>query len=295
MSHSSWSNDNPRRIVVIEGTPYSGLFFYAPTPAAGNLVGSWAAQSGTDPYGNAYPAGIAVYNGRSQLIIEPVGDFGVPEIIFKTGATTERGGANIVSTIGNSGAGNQYETLQITSASDTAVPSFVEMFLNSAAHDGSFSAGGQLIWNSSALGGTAFQRILWGKGPTILNAVQSITAAQPGTSPSTNETWHAATLLNGWANTGGSDVTAQYRMLPNNTVEVIGSITGGTNADTTVLFTLPAGYLPAHLQSATVWCNNTAAPTQPPRIDVLTGGNVRCFNCTTATKIIYHATFPLDA
>lgn len=79
MSHSSWSNDTPRRIVVIVGTPYSGIFFYSPTPGAGNLVGSWTAQAGTDPYGNVYPAGInQQVNGQGDVSINTLG------MLFKT-------------------------------------------------------------------------------------------------------------------------------------------------------------------------------------------------------------------
>src|SRR5581483_7878803 len=40
----------------------AGIFVYSGTPAAGNLVGSWAPVAGTDGYGNAYPAGLAVGN-----------------------------------------------------------------------------------------------------------------------------------------------------------------------------------------------------------------------------------------
>lgn len=74
MSHSSWSNDNPRRIVVVVGTAYSGLFFYDPAPGAGNLVGSWTVAAGTDPYGNAYPAGISQQvNGQGVVTVNDLG------------------------------------------------------------------------------------------------------------------------------------------------------------------------------------------------------------------------------
>lgn len=63
MSNQGWSNTTNRRLVVVEGSVYTGLFFYQPTAAAGNLVGSWTAEAGEDPYGNAYPAGINVTIG----------------------------------------------------------------------------------------------------------------------------------------------------------------------------------------------------------------------------------------
>lgn len=63
MGNQGWANQANRRLVVVEGSAYTGLFFYEPTAAAGNLVGSWTAEAGTDPYGNAYPAGINVTIG----------------------------------------------------------------------------------------------------------------------------------------------------------------------------------------------------------------------------------------
>lgn len=51
--------------IIIEGnTPNTGLFIYAGGPSLGNLIGSWAAQAGTDPFGNSYPAGINVFQGQ---------------------------------------------------------------------------------------------------------------------------------------------------------------------------------------------------------------------------------------
>ena len=59
------------RYVIIFGTgKNSGLFVYSPIPATGNLVASIAAAAGTDPYGNAYLAGICDYSGTlyAQLL-----------------------------------------------------------------------------------------------------------------------------------------------------------------------------------------------------------------------------------
>ena len=46
------------------GTDYiissAGIFLYSGTPAAGNLVGSWASAAGTDAFGNTYPLGFNV-------------------------------------------------------------------------------------------------------------------------------------------------------------------------------------------------------------------------------------------
>jgi hypothetical protein len=50
-------------IVTAPAGAYAGIFIYSPTPALGNLIGSWAAQAGTDPFGNSYPQGLNVTVG----------------------------------------------------------------------------------------------------------------------------------------------------------------------------------------------------------------------------------------
>jgi hypothetical protein len=70
------------RQVIISGSA-DGVFVYQGTPGAGTLVGSWAADAGTDPYGNAYPRGFSVGKAsgtQTQLI--PSGAGGAAEISF---------------------------------------------------------------------------------------------------------------------------------------------------------------------------------------------------------------------
>ena len=64
-----WSNQVTSLIILTEAsTGFSGLFGYSPTPGAGNLVFSVAAGSGTDPYGNAYPAGVSLGPGNAVQV-----------------------------------------------------------------------------------------------------------------------------------------------------------------------------------------------------------------------------------
>lgn len=63
----------------------------------------------------------------------------------------------------------------------------------------------------------------------------------------TTDTWHAMTLTGGW--TG----TAQYRLMPDNTVMIrtsAGSLAAGTIANGTAIWTAPAGYVPAAAQQS---------------------------------------------
>ena len=59
-----WSNQLVSVVIVTAPSgAYAGIFIYTPAPGAGNLIGSWAAEAGTDPYGNAYPQGLNVTKG----------------------------------------------------------------------------------------------------------------------------------------------------------------------------------------------------------------------------------------
>jgi hypothetical protein len=58
-----WNSQNVFTILIVQGGAGSGIFVYSPSPGAGNLIGSWAGQAGTDPYGNSYPAGLNATTG----------------------------------------------------------------------------------------------------------------------------------------------------------------------------------------------------------------------------------------
>ena len=65
----SWSNTATNLIILIEQlSGYSGIFGYSPAPGTGTLILSVAAASGTDPYGNDYPAGLMVQDDDGHRI-----------------------------------------------------------------------------------------------------------------------------------------------------------------------------------------------------------------------------------
>src|ERR1700685_3918734 len=92
--------NNPGEIVattvIVEGAK-GGIFIYSPSPGAGNLIGSWTAQAGTDAYGNSYPQGLAIFNDF-LTIKDPA------KIVFSSGLSWEGTAANIESNFLNSGA-----------------------------------------------------------------------------------------------------------------------------------------------------------------------------------------------
>jgi hypothetical protein len=114
---------------------------------------------------------------------------------------------------------------------------------------------------------------------------------------SADETWHAASLQNGWTNRGGSDVPMQYRKVasPPNTVEIVGYINAGTQTDGTVLFNLPAGYRPAHNQPF-VASTNTVVSGRMCLFTVNTNGDCTVsFLGASAANLGIHALVSLDA
>lgn len=69
MGDSPWSNQVINLIILTEqATGFSGLFGYSPTVAQGNLDFSVAANSGTDPDGDAYQPGVVTYDGTTSYV-----------------------------------------------------------------------------------------------------------------------------------------------------------------------------------------------------------------------------------
>ncbi len=84
MAGSAWSNQVVSVLIIQSGGTFQGLFMYSPVIGAGNLVGSWAAAAGTDPYGNAYPAGLQAGKATdtAQVQLLPSGSGGAARVAF---------------------------------------------------------------------------------------------------------------------------------------------------------------------------------------------------------------------
>jgi len=122
-------------------------------------------------------------------------------------------------------------------------------------------------------------RMMDGSGNLVAQFdINDIQSGQPGTT--SVETWHTATLQNGW--TG----TMKYMRVPSpqKAVWIVGAgLSPGTKADGTTVFNLPTGYRPANAQDI----DAVAAPsvnTQSPHFNVTTGGNVNCWGFGSATS-----------
>lgn len=112
----------------------SGIFLYSDVPAAGNLVGSWASQTGTDQFGNAFPAGFSSGNvSGAQIQLLPAGGAGGDSAAIQL--PSNAGDQAVVPSISggtlNAGAASQQPYVAIqgpANSNDANQVSFTEQF-----------------------------------------------------------------------------------------------------------------------------------------------------------------------
>jgi hypothetical protein len=146
------------RLVIVSG-PGGGVFVYSPAPGTGNLIASIAGQSGTDAFGNAYPAGITSFgtSGFDTTLEAAV-------LSFTDGASTISDGY-----------------VQATGGGVLALASPVHAG-QSAAEIGLFSGATPVIYEAA----------------TVIPD-PAIVAQQPGQPGGTPEVWHNVTPPTGWS------------------------------------------------------------------------------------------------
>ena len=112
------------------------------------------------------------------------------------------------------------------------------------------------------------------------------------------ETWHALVLQNGWANFGGAFVTANYRKIasPPRACEIVGVISGGTNAAGTVIGNVPVGYRPLTQQRALTYAFGAGMniSTETPAIDIKTNGDIALVGTVNAAILSLRAIYNTD-
>lgn len=303
MGHSSWSNDNPRRIIVVVGTIYSGLFFYDPTPGAGNLVGSWTVQAGTDPYGNAFPPGLLIGNpstGTPTLLLTQGNSGQKPQIEFGSGIATEATPASITCAVDGAGAAAQSD-VTLRSAQETAFPDSTSIDLIGSSHNGTGPV--QMLLNYiTTTGSFKTYAQLTAAGFQILAG--SVTGVTPGTgtgraTPATPESWHTLGLSAGFSGGVAGTATPRYQL------EGIGGgrtrLSGGVSltagqAQGTIIGTLPAGYRPLNDLYINTANNLSGGATNVESLHIDTGGNIRLGVAGSNGNYVMldNITFPLD-
>jgi hypothetical protein len=275
-----WQN-NIFQLLIIEGTSgFSGLFVYSPAPGAGNLIGSWAAALGVDPYGNAYPQGLAIFN-HFLTIEDPA------KIVFPSGQTLEQTAANIESNfLGGSGAGKYLQMLlsgpQGTS-SPAAANDWVQIEFNSSNAGATTDANMQLVYID--ITGTPH---LYGQMDAAgVATVGGITAGDPTLSPTAAESWKTLALVNGYTagnNPGGFQDVPQVRLMADNkNLQFKGSLTVPNPQTSAVWSAVPANYPNANLGGnyGELLVANYSAGTLD-HIQVQNNGNLSLHNLTSA-------------
>lgn len=122
----------------------SGLFFYSGTPAAGNLIGSWATAPGSDQFSNAFTEGLNVGSSMVPQVLVIPGSTGGQgsSIAFPFNTADDTGSTVILGQLVNQGLANQYLQLAIegpVNANDTAFQQYQTLY-NSASDDNTQTA-----------------------------------------------------------------------------------------------------------------------------------------------------------
>jgi len=114
-----------------------GIFSYAGTPAEGNLIGWWTSAPGTDQFGNAYGASVAVGPAAGpQVLLIPLGSAGAA-IGLPTNAADEIIATALYAQVDNAGLANQYLLFGITGPANVndAIAGGFEVQMTSASDD----------------------------------------------------------------------------------------------------------------------------------------------------------------
>jgi hypothetical protein len=111
--------------------------------------------------------------------------------------------------------------------------------------------------------------------------------------------WQQMSLLNGWANAGGGNIAAQYRVVssPPNTLQLIGVINAGTITNATAIALLPAGFNPnGNLYFPVTTFPGGFGTATSPALLIAPSGSLNVFGLPVGTTAIsFNALVPLDA
>lgn len=247
---------------TFEGTDFeissAGIFIYSGTPAAGNLIASIASAAGSDRFGNAYVQGIGSYGN-------PLAGPAYSQMlqgIFGTGLFSDTTPASLT-------GGQGMATL---------------------------SSGQQSILDTAI--GLRLHGLSEGNYANLIGGALGL--YQTPDTPSLGASgFKTMALVHGWANSG-SGPAAQYRLVasPPNSVEIIGDIVSGTQADGTVIATLPGNYSPLNNQPFPCAFPGNTNNEPAPRFSVNPSGQLQCNGIAgmpAGQRVSFHWFISLDA
>lgn len=305
MSNNGWSNSTSRRLVLVVGSVYSGIFFYDPVIGPGDLLLSIVPSAGTDPYGNTYAQGITVgYGGGPQVVIGLTG--GEPLIYFPTGAAGITN-ASAIQTIRQNGSGvSGYDQIQILGAENTAQNDSVLSTWLASSTDGTQQPQIQDLYHDPA-GTYHLYRLLDFSGNFTTG---TNTAVEPGTgtsraNPAVAETWHVVGTTGNPAfgagfTSGGTDQIPRFRLegTAGGVCRLDGTLySSAATAAGATGFTLPVGYRPTTRKRFVGSTNASGNTLGGALIDVLTTGAVTvgpAMNAAGQQAVLDGITFPVD-
>jgi hypothetical protein len=274
------------------------LVYSTAAPALNKLIVAIAGSAGNDGLGNSWLAGINLYDSAGVQIgvwstagFKLINDVGGGFVLVSPNNGTLRSpsfsfsgnvaglssvNADIHSNV-NGIFPNQYEGMFIGSPKTTADTggSTADILILGAAPPANNSASGLFQWANTATGVITLGQ--WdNNGFHIYRG--DITAVQPGTSsPPIAESWHSPALNAGFANHGGTNAVVSYQKegVNGGRVRLGGQFDCTANhAANTILFTLPAGYVPGFSQQFIVPNGLSGSAGQNSVIAVNTSGQV---------------------
>jgi hypothetical protein len=270
------------------------IMVYSGTPAAGNLLASVSATSGTDGATNKFKQGMAVYQVSAN---------GAARYWMVTNRAAEFTPAALEGWVQNSGLANEAYLSGYFSAENSNQKDVVGIQIASSASDLSTPAQGFISYFGPT--GSSNTNMAWDYSGTQLYVVKLMNAVHPGSgtspaNPASVETWQTISYSAGF---GAGAPAARYRLEPmgGGIVRLDGVVntTAATAANAT-MFTLPTGYRPTankrfagvSSSSGYIATNNGAS-----LIQITSAGVVSCVSaCSAAGQVIVldGITFPVD-
>lgn len=276
-------------VIVVGGTPGSGVFIYSGTPTHGNLIGSWAGQAGTDPYGNSYPGGLAaseatIENGvslwtdTSNNVVAGILPSNYGPITLPNGApfTTPPPPAGVSNAVGF----YTFTAITISGTTYAVVTAQGAGGWSMAVLNPSGAVIGTPLEMAVYINPTTIQPYLGIGGPGVTSISLGTWGVQdPNGGAGAIENWHNLTLATGWIQ-DASAPTCQYRLLPDGNVQLRGTAqyTGSSFSSGITLATLGTSYRPVGLVSLA--SSNPGTHTSGWDLQVNSAGLVRVYYAT---------------
>lgn len=265
------------------------ILMYSGTPGPGNLVISLAPSAGTDRHGNPYPEGLDISGALGSIQIQNDGTGTIQEVMTtgnpNTGGTVLRARAI--------GAGTaEFDAFGILGPKTTSATTEdnIQMLItsNNLAGTGPASFTVTYVSGNGASSNTYLEVTYLG----VVIEAGSIAAVEPGTGtgalvPAVSETWHAATLGTGWANSSGY-VPLEYRVTADGMIEIQGNIMSTSATPAGTIMTLPVGWRPGTHTRTGACTANTSPSATAEIVDIATTGGVIMLTPPTASGVPVH-------